>query len=230
MPADALYNEDDAPVEEPAPVQAVEPMVIVPPLDGETAAVFSVKQLAYDATLGDWRTHDGIDIRAEAGTAVVSASALLHGSVVLVIERVGLHWLLVRLLRLRYGPDHGLFHGNGGVLDDGLRGLWVRDGDALSGRGVRRGAGNGVILGLEIVFQQGEIANHSGCDHADEQGYVEAHAAEDGGSLPLASVVHRNSSFHHPAALGAAAVLEDRASSPIVRQGRGFYAGEMERS
>ena len=83
--ADALYNEDDAPVEEPAPVQAVEPMVIVPPLDGETAAVFSVNQLAYDATLGDWRTHDGIDIRAEAGTAVVSASA----GVVLSVEEDG---------------------------------------------------------------------------------------------------------------------------------------------
>ena len=83
--ADVFYNEDDAPVEEPAPVQAVEPMVIVPPLDGETAAVFSVKQLAYDATLGDWRTHDGIDIRAEAGTAVVSASA----GVVLSVEEDG---------------------------------------------------------------------------------------------------------------------------------------------
>ena len=72
--ADVFYNEDDAPVEEPAPVQAVEPMVIVPPLDGETAAVFSVKQLAYDATLGDWRTHDGIDIQAAAGSVVTAAA------------------------------------------------------------------------------------------------------------------------------------------------------------
>ncbi|MDE7221086.1 MAG: peptidoglycan DD-metalloendopeptidase family protein [Oscillospiraceae bacterium] len=83
--ADILYNEDDAPVEEPAPVQAVEPMIIVPPLDGETAAAFSVDQLTYDATLGDWRTHDGIDIRAEAGTAVVSASA----GIVLSVEEDG---------------------------------------------------------------------------------------------------------------------------------------------
>lgn len=72
---EALYNEDDAPVEEPAPVQAAEPMVIVPPVTGETAAAFSADQLAYNATMGDWRTHDGVDIRAEAGTAVASASA-----------------------------------------------------------------------------------------------------------------------------------------------------------
>lgn len=69
------FNEDDAPVMEPAPIEAVEPMIIVQPLAGETAAAFSVDQLIYDATMGDWRTHDGIDIQAEAGTPVVSASA-----------------------------------------------------------------------------------------------------------------------------------------------------------
>lgn len=84
-PEPVLFNEDDAPADEPAPVEAAEPMVIVAPLAGETVAVFSVSQLAYDATLGDWRTHDGIDIKADAGTAVVSASA----GVVLSIEDDG---------------------------------------------------------------------------------------------------------------------------------------------
>ena len=80
-----IFSEDDAPVMEPAPIEAVEPMIVVSPLAGETAAVFSVDPLTYDATLGDWRTHDGIDIRAEAGTAVVSASA----GVVLSVEDDG---------------------------------------------------------------------------------------------------------------------------------------------
>lgn len=78
-------NEDDAPVMEPAPIEAVEPMIVVAPLAGETVAAFSADQLAYDATLGDWRTHDGIDIRAEAGTAVASAAA----GVVLSVEEDG---------------------------------------------------------------------------------------------------------------------------------------------
>ena len=70
-----FFNEDDAPVMEPAPIQAVEPMIVVKPLTGEAAAVFSVDRLIYDATLGDWRTHDGVDIQAAAGADVVAASA-----------------------------------------------------------------------------------------------------------------------------------------------------------
>lgn len=72
-PEPAPETPASAPVQAPAAAQ--EPMAIVPPLAGETAAAFSIDQLAYDATLGDWRTHDGIDIRASAGDAVVSAAA-----------------------------------------------------------------------------------------------------------------------------------------------------------
>lgn len=53
---------------------AQEPAVVVSPLAGETVAVFSMDELAYDATMGDWRTHDGIDIQAAAGTEVVAAA------------------------------------------------------------------------------------------------------------------------------------------------------------
>ena len=66
---------DEVPVMEPAPIEAAEPMVVVSPLAGDAVAVFSVDQLIYDATLGDWRTHDGIDIQAPAGTAVAAAAA-----------------------------------------------------------------------------------------------------------------------------------------------------------
>ena len=91
-------NEDDAPVMDSAPIEAAEPMIVVAPLAGETVAAFSADQLTYDATLGDWRTHDGIDIQAEAGTAVVSAAA----GVVAAVEEDG-----------RMGTTVTVDHGNG---------------------------------------------------------------------------------------------------------------------
>jgi murein DD-endopeptidase MepM/ murein hydrolase activator NlpD len=48
------------------------------PVEGEIARDFSLEVFAYDATMGDWRTHDGIDIIAEVGTPV---SACAKGTV-----------------------------------------------------------------------------------------------------------------------------------------------------
>ena len=59
--------EDPGPVEEAAQVMW--------PLKGETVSAFSVDELQYSETLGDWRTHDGIDIAAAEGTQVTAAAA-----------------------------------------------------------------------------------------------------------------------------------------------------------
>lgn len=48
---------------------------IVLPLRGETVTPYSMKELLYNATLDDWRTHDGIDIAADAGSDVAAAAA-----------------------------------------------------------------------------------------------------------------------------------------------------------
>lgn len=68
------------PEADPEPVQeTLEPEELLPqvcsPLDGTTVTVFSTTELMYDETMADWRTHDGVDIRAEEGDAVKTAAA-----------------------------------------------------------------------------------------------------------------------------------------------------------
>ena len=72
--------EEEAPVPMPeevvlddTPVMAEEPHLVVSPLQGEVVTAFSMDQLIYSETMDDWRTHDGMDISAEAGTAVLAA-------------------------------------------------------------------------------------------------------------------------------------------------------------
>lgn len=62
------------PAVDDTPVVAAIPQVVMAPLEGEVVAAFSVDQLTYNETLGDWRTHDGIDIAAAEGTSVLAAS------------------------------------------------------------------------------------------------------------------------------------------------------------
>lgn len=90
----APAEEPEAPVREPtaaAPAQSAvilelpkaetvdltpsAPTLVVPPLTGETVAAFSMDELLYSETMGDWRTHDGVDIAADAGTPVCAASS-----------------------------------------------------------------------------------------------------------------------------------------------------------
>lgn len=44
------------------------------PVEGKTVAMYSVDALSYNQTTRDWRTHDGVDIAAEAGTKVCAAA------------------------------------------------------------------------------------------------------------------------------------------------------------
>ncbi len=70
-----------APVQMPAvevddtPVTPTAPSLIVWPLRGAVVSAFSVDALRYDETMGDWRTHAGVDLAAEVGTQVMAASA-----------------------------------------------------------------------------------------------------------------------------------------------------------
>ena len=78
--------ETPAPKDDPQPVkqptQTGEPekqdaqkpaaMVFTWPVKGEVLRDFSVETLAFDPTLGDWRTHGGLDIAAEQGVKVLA--------------------------------------------------------------------------------------------------------------------------------------------------------------
>lgn len=67
------------------PVVAQAPRLIVTPLEGEVLTAFSMDALVYNPTLGDWRTHDGVDISGALGDAVLSACS---GTVLSVEEDV----------------------------------------------------------------------------------------------------------------------------------------------
>jgi len=54
----------------PSPETKQTDKALVLPVDGKIFAAFSGDELVYNKTMGDWRTHNGIDIRASAGTAV----------------------------------------------------------------------------------------------------------------------------------------------------------------
>lgn len=47
---------------------------VVLPLQGKTVTPFSTEALLYSETMGDWRIHNGVDIAAEEGAAVVAAA------------------------------------------------------------------------------------------------------------------------------------------------------------
>ena len=66
---------EDVPAVNTAPVIPEAPSLVVSPLRGQVVAAFSVDALTYNSTRDDWRTHDGVDIAAAAGTNVLAASA-----------------------------------------------------------------------------------------------------------------------------------------------------------
>jgi len=67
---------------EPAAAEP-ETVAVAAPLTGDMIGTYSMDKLAYNATMRDWRTHDGVDIAAEAGAKV---SAACGGSVTAVYD------------------------------------------------------------------------------------------------------------------------------------------------
>lgn len=74
-------KQKDDPLPEKQPIQQEEPKeqksaaVYTWPVEGEILRDFSVETLALDPTLGDWRTHGGLDIAAALGAEVRAMAA-----------------------------------------------------------------------------------------------------------------------------------------------------------
>ena len=56
-----------------SPAPQTQEVVYTWPVKGEVLRGFSLETLAYDVTMGDWRTHGGVDLAAEAGLKVLAA-------------------------------------------------------------------------------------------------------------------------------------------------------------
>ena len=67
----------------PAAPKSGKPEKTASPVEGQTVAVYAMDKLSYNQTTRDWRTHNGVDIAAEAGTAVCAAA---EGTVYAVYE------------------------------------------------------------------------------------------------------------------------------------------------
>lgn len=95
------------PVSEPAeetgsddsPAVNLEELSYLWPVIGEVELPYSMDRLVYNATMSDWRTHDGVDIVAQAGTYVRAAAAgtvaevyedQLYGTTVVIDHGAGL--------------------------------------------------------------------------------------------------------------------------------------------
>lgn len=54
--------------------KASSPTFFTWPVKGNVIHPYSVETLAYDETMGDWRTHQGVDLSAELGTKVLATA------------------------------------------------------------------------------------------------------------------------------------------------------------
>ena len=76
VPVLATQPKNPAPTADSGETQPAQPRVLqtTSPVAGQEVFGYSMEALSYNQTTRDWRTHNGVDIAAEAGTEVVAAA------------------------------------------------------------------------------------------------------------------------------------------------------------
>ena len=105
----------------------------VAPVQGQTVTGHAVDALSYNQTTRDWRTHDGIDIAAAAGTAV---SAAADGTVYTVYEDDTMGMTVV----IRHGDNYTTCYSSLATQVD------VKPGDAVTAGQTIGQVGNTALL------------------------------------------------------------------------------------
>ena len=72
--AQSAEGEKTGSVDQQVEETSIEDLTFVWPVAGDIISDYSIEVLAFDKTMGDWRTHPAVDVSAEIGTKVLSAA------------------------------------------------------------------------------------------------------------------------------------------------------------
>lgn len=148
-------EETEAPTEEPVeapastpapPAPAPQQLQFVWPVSGEVEVPHSLDQLIWNRTMGDFRTHAGIDIRAELGETVL---AIAQGTV----SRIWQDDMLGTALLIDHGDGLHSLYANLSEVPIVEEGQWVSMGTPIGAVGRTALAKSGTVhtLHLEII-------------------------------------------------------------------------------
>ena len=132
-----------------ASAPAMDP-VFVWPVQGEIIYDFSLETLAYDETMGDWRTHCGIDIAASVGTEVMAAASG-------VVERVYEDDLMGTTVVIDHGNGLKSFYSNLAVVPTVEVGDQVSTGDIIGSVGETALAESGRAAHLHLEMTDDDL-------------------------------------------------------------------------
>ena len=137
----------------PAPntkAAAAAPAVFTWPVKGEVVDAFSPDRQRYDVTMGDWRTHAGVDIAAESGTPVKAAS---KGTVASIHKDD----LLGTMVTIDHGNGLKSVYANLGELPTVSEGDSVAAGDVIGSVGSTAIGESSQIPHLHLAFLKDDV-------------------------------------------------------------------------